>query len=144
MIRLAEEKDIDSLMLMCRSFFNVSGYSKETDYNEEDMQNLLYQLIEGECILTDGKDGVLAFVVFPMFVNNSHLVAQELFWWVNEDKRGTKLGVELLEKAEEQAKKLGANQMLMLSLSELNGNKVNRLYESKGYTQREVTYMRSL
>lgn len=144
MIRLAQESDLDSLMVMCKSFFDVSGYAKETEFNETNMEGLLLQLIANECIVTDGKDGVLAFVVFPMFMNHSHLVAQELFWWVNEDKRGTKLGVELLEKAEEQAKKLGANQMLMLSLSELNGNKVNRLYESKGYTQREVTYMRSL
>jgi GNAT superfamily N-acetyltransferase len=105
---------------------------------------IFHKLIEDETIFTDGESGMIAFIVFPMFMNHSHLVAQELFWWVDEDKRGTKLGLELLDRAEKEAEKLGAKDMLMLSLNDLNGDKVNKLYESKGYKPREVTYMRAL
>ena len=87
---------------------------------------------------------MIGFLVFSIFMNNSHLIAQELFWWVDENKRKTKLGLNLLQAAEKAAKDQGASSMLMLSLNDLNGEKVNNLYKSLGYSARETTYMRSL
>lgn len=141
---LASKDDIGVIMRMCKSFFDASGYNEEIEFNEEDMKAVIEELIEKKSLVTDGENGMLGFIVFPVFMNHSHLIAQELFWWVDEDKRGGKLGLELLREAESQAKKLGAKSLLMLSLSKLNGDKVNALYESKGYKPREVTYMRSL
>lgn len=144
MIRLAEEKDIPVLLRMGKEFFDASGYDKETDFNKKDTTEIFMQLIEAGTMLTDGEGGAIGFVVFSMFMNKSYLVAQELFWWVDKDKRSSKLGLNLLKGAEEIAKELGARSMLMISLEELNGDKVNRLYKSLGYKRRETTFMRSL
>lgn len=144
MIRLAEENDLPILLRMGKAFFDASGYNKETEFNELDTREMLKKLIEAGSLLTDGKSGMIGFLVFPIFMNNSHLIAQELFWWVDEDKRKTKLGLNLLQAAEKAAKDQGASSMLMLSLNDLNGEKVNNLYKSLGYSARETTYMRSL
>jgi len=144
MIRLAEDKDIPALLRMSKSFFNASGYGKITEFNAQDSEQLLLKLIDANSVLTDGKGGMIGFVVFPMFMNNDYVMAQELFWWVDEDKRSSKLGLNLLKAAEATAKELGAKSLLMLSLNDLNGEKVNKLYESLGYTKQEQSYMRSL
>lgn len=144
MIRLAALDDLGVLQEMCKSFFDASGYSKDTIYNESDVHDLLVNLIENDWLLTDGESGMLGFVIFPMIMNRAHLMAQELFWWVNEDKRGSSLGISLLSSAEKLAKEHGAKTMLMLSLNDLAGEKVNKLYRSRGYVPRESVYMRAL
>ena len=144
MIRLAENKDIPLMLAMGQRFFDASGYGSETEFNAEDTEQLFTKLMDAHSLLTDGEGGMIGFVVFPMFMNTSHVIAQELFWWVDEEKRSSKLGLNLLKAAEATAKELGAKSLLMLSLNDLNGEKVNKLYESLGYTKREQTYMRSL
>ena len=101
-------------------------------------------MIDEGWLLTDGKSTILGFVVFPMFMNNSTVIAQELFWWVDKDARKEGVGIEILKETEILARESGATAMLMLSISELNGDSVNKLYERLGYTKREQTYMRVL
>ena len=144
MIRLALLDDIPELLRMGRSFFNDSGYSHIAEYNEETTAQTLEILINGGTLLTDGKTGMIGFLVFPMFMDKNCIVAQELFWWVDKENRKSKLGIELLKEAEFLAKEKGAKSMIMLSLSSLDGEKVNDLYESLGYTKRESNYMRVL
>ena len=144
MIRLATEKDLPELLRMGESFFDASGYGDLTTFNKEDTEALLVKLINEGWLLTDGQSTLLGFVVFPMFMNNSTIVAQELFWWVDEESRGSKVGIEILKKAEDLAKEYGATAMMMLSIKELNGDSVNKLYERLGYSRREQTYMRVL
>ena len=144
MIRLATTEDIPEMLRMGESFFDASGYSDLTTFDKEDTESLLIKLIDERWLLTDGKSTLLGFVVFPMFMNNKTVVAQELFWWVDESARGSRVGIEILKKAEELAKEHGATAMMMLSIKELNGDSVNKLYERLGYSKREQTYMRVL
>lgn len=144
MIRLATKEDIQEMLRMGESFFDASGYGDLTTFNKEDTEALLIKLIDEGWLLTDGESTLLGFVVFPMFMNNNTVVAQELFWWVDESARKTGIGIEILQKAEELAKEHGATAMMMLSIKELNGDSVNKLYERLGYSKREQTYMRVL
>ncbi len=144
MIRLATLEDMSQLLRMGESFFNASGYSDITTFNKDDSEKLLINLIDKEWLLTDGVSTLLGFVVFPMFMNNDTIIAQELFWWVDEDKRKTGIGIEILKKAEDIAREHGATTMMMLSLKKLDGEKVNKLYKSLGYEEREQSYMRLL
>ena len=144
MIRLAKISDIPEIIRMGEAFFNASGYDEITTFNAKDTESLVRKLIRDDLLLTDGKSTILGFVVFPVFMNSKTLVAQELFWWVDEDNRGSGIGVEILMETEKLAKKHGAKSMLMLSLNDLNGEKVNKLYESMGYKRQEQTFMRVL
>ena len=144
MIRLASSEDIPQLLRMGRNFFDVSGYADYMEFNIDDSKELLTTLIDFGTLLTDGKYCMLGFVIFPAFMCNKTLIAQELFWWVDEEKRGSGLANDLLLKAESLAKGNGANIMAMLSLEELNGKKVNSLYLKSGYKRKEQTFMRAL
>lgn len=144
MIRLATKEDIPEMLRMGESFFDASGYGDLTTFDKEDTTDLLIKLIDENWLLTDGESTLLGFVVFPMFMNNSTIVAQELFWWVDESARKTGVGSEILKKAEELAKEHGATAMMMLSIEDLNGGSVNKLYESLGYSKREQMHMRVL
>lgn len=144
MIRLAENTDISNLLRMGEKFHIVSGYEKLGTYDIETTKDMFEKLIKNKTLLTDGKNGMIGFVVFPLFFNNNILTSQELFWWVDEGFRHTKLGVNLLVNAEKQAKILGANSLIMLSIDSLNGKRMSKLYESLGYIKTEQTFMRSL
>ncbi len=144
MIRPAKLKDIPELLRMGECFFNCSGYKDLTTFDKKDTEKVLRNLIKEGWVFTDGKHCVIGFLVFPIFMNNKTLVAQELFWWVDECARKTGVGVEALKRAEAEAKKSGATTMMMLSIEDLDGEKVNKLYEKLGYKRREQTYMRRL
>jgi GNAT superfamily N-acetyltransferase len=144
MIRLATKQDMSELLRMSESFFNASGYSDMTTFNKTDSEATITHLIENKWLLTDGKSSMLGFVVFPMFMNSSTMVAQELFWWVDKESRGSGVGVKILKKAEDLAKNQGAVAMLMLSLNDFNGDRIDKLYEKLGYKRKEQTYMRTL
>ena len=144
MIRLATVDDIPEMLRMGESFFNASGYGDITTFDRQDTTELFKKLIDDGLLLTDGQSSMLGFVVFPMFMNNQTIVAQELFWWVDESARKTGVGVEILKNAEELAKEYGATVMMMLSIDELDGDRVNKLYKRLGYKQREQSFMRFL
>lgn len=144
MIRLATIEDMPELLRMGKSFFDASGYGNVTCFNSLDAENLLITLIENECVLTDGKNGMIGFVVFPLFFNSTYKLSQELFWWVDKNERKGRLGISLLKAAEKKSKEKGADSMIMLSINDLDGNKINRIYEATGYSRQEQSYMRSL
>jgi len=144
MIRLAEISDMPELVRMGKRFHSVSGYGKYVSYDVDTITEMFKVLIKNKTLLTDGKSGMIGFMVFPFFFNKNVLTSQELFWWVDEDVRKTKLGVNLLAHAEKHAKILGAGSLIMLNIKDLDGDKVGKLYKSLGYKESEQTYMRSL
>ena len=144
MIRLAENKDIPLMLEMGQRFFDASGYGSETEFNAEDTEQLFIKLMDAHSLLTDGEGGMIGFVVFPMFMNTSHVIAQELFWWVDEEKRSSKLGLNLLKAAEATAKELGAKTFNMITLHGLGHERLNDIYLKRGYSRSENTYIRGL
>lgn len=142
-IRLAKESDKPELFRMGEAFFKASGYSSEMgNWNPELLGTVLDNLIAAECVLiSDG--GIIGWVNFPVFMTGAQ-VAQELFWWVDEGKRGSGLAVKLLKAAEAKAKEQGSRAIMMLCLDDLDGNRVADLYAKMGYRPRERTFMRAL
>ncbi len=143
-VRLATVDDLPNILRMGEDFFNASGYKDISSFNKEDTHELLIKLINNGTLLTDGNTSILGFIVFPLFMNTKCLVAQELFWWVDKEARKTGTGIKLLKLAESIAAQQGATAMLMLSLKSLDGDRVNKLYNKLGYSEREQTYMRLL
>lgn len=144
MIRPATIEDMPELHRMGRRFFEVSGYDRISSYDPETMTISFQGLIDSGTLLTDGAHGMIGFLVFPLFFNKSDFVAQELFWWVDEDHRGGSLGVKLLKAAERTAKQYGAKSMIMLSINNLKDGKLDKLYKRLGYSPQEQSYSRGL
>jgi GNAT superfamily N-acetyltransferase len=81
--------------------------------------------------------GMLGLLIFTHPFSGEK-VASELFWWVEPDSRGD--GLELMRRAENEARARGAQRMQMIAPNEA----VARIYRRKGYEYVESTYQRKL
>jgi len=141
MIRTATIDDLDTLVEMSGKFYAETDYAKQYEYHPESMAATLLPLIEAGTVFTDGIDCAIVMILIPSFFNNEIMVAQELGWYVSEEKRMTGLGIKLLKHAEEEMKNRGAKVMIMLTLT---SNDISKLYEKLGYTEQEKIFMRYL
>lgn len=140
-IKIATIEDLDLVVSLAMKFAQASPYA--TYATEEDMRQLAKQIIEGPkengIVLLYEDFGMIAGVA-RKFIYGYPYGATELAWWVDEDKRGTKAGVELLEAFEHWAKKVGCLYITMTSLDDQIGN----YYEKKGYKLCERAYMKQI
>lgn len=140
-VRLATKSDMPELMRMARLFHAASGYAKFSNFGEKETRTTIETLIDaGTCIMGDG--GAIGFLVFPIYMADNVTMSQELFWWVDEDKRGTGLAIRLLKEMERISKDHGASVCAMISLEELDGERVSSLYQKLGYSPKERIHMR--
>lgn len=141
--KLATIEDIPSLLRMGESFFNASGYSSFSVFDKDSVKQMFLNLIDADCLIVcDG--GMLGFVEFPLFFDPNAKVMQELFWWVDEDKRGTGAALDMLNMAEKLANERGCKACIMLNISSLDGGRVSRLYTKLGYNSSENSFIKVL
>jgi GNAT superfamily N-acetyltransferase len=141
-IRPANDSDREWIAAECKRFFEASGYGAISTYRPDD---LLRTLEAAQIVLVDDQHrGLVAAVVFPSFFDGQTLLAQELFWWVAPEHRGSGVAIELLEATELAARQKGCKALLMLCLDGLGADRVARIYERRGYAPTERTYMRKL
>lgn len=141
-MRQATQDDWGEYLRMGTEFYNQSGYSDIGELSEPHLKQTFDILVDAGSMLID-EGGMIGWINFPVFMTGTP-VAQELFWWVDEDKRKTGLGLKLLRSAEAKAKEQGASHIMMLCLDRLDGEKVAKLYKRMGYESREQTFMRAL
>ena len=143
-IRDATKDDYDSLIRIGRCFAKTAGQS---DVDEESLKATLDALLE-RGVLKVAENGAVCgaagAILFPHYWNFEEIIAQELFWWVDEYARGTTAGTQLLVALEQGAKDRGAEKLLMLCLDAVEGDKVAQMYERRGYTPLERTYAKEL
>ena len=148
MIRLATKEDISEMVRIGELFFNESGYAELSSYDPESVESYLSQFMDnGICILIvaeeNGIVGVTGALLFPLYLNQSCILAQELFWWVHPEHRGG-AGRDMLKLLESEAKTRGAKALIMLALEKLNPEFVGRLYKRLGYKLIEHQYIKVL
>ena len=76
--------------------------------------------------------------------NDGALVAQEMFWYIDEPHRGGMAAVRLLTTFENWAKARGAKRIQMAHLLELQPERIRDFYERRGYKAVEVIYAKAL
>lgn len=139
-VRDAEIDDFDALQEMGAEFVKAAG---QPEVNPETLLATLSALKESGILKVAESGsvvGVAGALVFPHYWNANELVAQELFWWVDESHRGTSAGIRLLNALEAAAKERGAKKIMMLCLEAINPDKVERLYRKMGYEPQERTF----
>lgn len=149
MIRRAVLADLPALVEMGRRFFDASGFGDVTSYDPESMAHTFAELAQSEqglLLVADdgGLVGMVGALVYPHYFNKADLIAQELFWWVDESARKSGVGGELLESVEAWASEKGAASVVMLSLSALNPDAANRMYINAGYRPAEQSFIKRL
>ena len=146
MLRRATPHDIEACLAMCRCFYDESGL-REQPYDESSMRVTLDRLMgsEGGLLLLTEVDGALtgmaAALAYPSYFNGLS-VAQELFWWVRPERRGTSDGVRLLKAIEEWAKDRGCVSLTMICLP--IESPAESVYQRCGYRACERSYIKEL
>jgi GNAT superfamily N-acetyltransferase len=95
-------------------------------------------------LVSDDLSSMLCACADSWLADRSTVIAQELFWWVQPEARGTGLGRELLNEFENWAKQIGARWTSVCNITHLRGNAVGKLFERSGYTKRESAYIKEL
>jgi GNAT superfamily N-acetyltransferase len=141
-IRPANDSDLDWILSEGKNFFDASGYGRICTYRPADLTRTL---VNAPIVLVDDQHrGMAAALVFPAFFDAQTLMAQELFWWVSPEHRGSGVAIDLLKAVEAHAKAMGCKALLMLSIDSLDGKRVAQIYRRHGYRPAERLFMRKL
>ncbi len=71
-------------------------------------------------------------------------VASELFWFVREDKRQSRVGLDLLAHFEKDAKARGCKRIMMIHLANSKEDVLPKIFARRGYVPVETHYWKSL
>lgn len=142
-MRPAEPSDIPVLVEMGRKFHAAAGLSAFYAFDPASFAQTLSRLLEspdGAVFVTDG--GMIGGLAYPLYLNAHHKCGQELFWWVEPERRGR--GRDLMATLEDWGRSRGASSFTMIALESQRPEAVGRLYRRAGYAPVEHTFVRSL
>ncbi len=135
MIREASLSDIPDLLAMGKSF--ALKAAPHVGFDEASVRGLLKGMIENPngLVLVNGHS-MFGAVIYAHPFNNTHKVAQELFWW-SEGREG----LALLKYAEE-ALKPRCDSMVMITLETVNPDRMAKLYQKMGFAPMERGFVK--
>ena len=150
-IREALTNDLDGIADCAERFFEYAKYhEKDLFLDRESFKAFIKTHIEEDSgivlLLMDGlyvAGGICGWVGEWGF-NRSIKICNEVFYWIDEKYRGGVNSVRLLIEFENKAKKIGADRILMISVNTYLQDKVNCLYERKGYQKLEQLHIKTV
>lgn len=150
-IREALVNDLDGIADCAERFFQYADYARKgLVLDRESFKAFIKTHIEGESgivlLLMDGlyvAGGICGWVGEWGF-NRSIKICNEVFYWIDEKYRGGANSVRLLIEFENKAKEIGADRILMISVNTYLQDKVNCLYERKGYQKLEQLHIKTV
>lgn len=133
MVRQATLSDIDQIIAWGREFHTYGPWRDRVPFVEADLRVSIGAMLESEngAVFID-DNGMCGGILFPMYFNLSHLVAQELFWW-------SKDGREVREAFEAWAMARGASSIQMSCLADDRESATRRLFRIRGYRPIETS-----
>ena len=140
LIREATLDDMPEILRMGVLFCKQAGIQPDA----ESIRTTAYELMDSDASVILIGDGAMAgALAYPMYMNRDIIVAQELFWWVDKDKRNEGAGAKIMAALELWAKSIGAKRMTMIGL-ESSPAHIDAFYKSSGYKPLEISYWKDL
>lgn len=145
--RRATEADVDDIVAMGLDF--ATSIDAGIPPNETHMEATAKQMIaaENSCLLVCGDgvaDAMLGGIIYPSFMNNHYIQAQELFWWVDPNARTGNYARALMEGFEQWAREMGAHSVTMIAVEPLRTKAVAALYRRQGFRPLEQGYIKEI
>jgi len=84
--------------------------------------------------------GICGALHYPLYFGPQHTIAQELWWWLTPDARGSGAGQAMYKTLEAWAKENGAAAIFMIALDDDRVKKTSKFYERAGYMPLERTF----
>jgi len=149
MIRIATSADLPRIVEMAEKFFRQTKMYSVTGFDEESIKKT-FSFLDGEkgvCYVLeiDGHVvGMVGALAYEFYMNLSIRIGQELFWWVDDDHRGSSGSIKMMKAIEEWAKKAGCVSFAMIALDGIDHEKVCSIYSRLGYSKSEYVYVKEL
>jgi GNAT superfamily N-acetyltransferase len=147
--RPATKEDVIDLAILGKQFVKESK-NNYLGWDATKVYNSLFDVIERDdfCVIVleeeeDGVVGMFIALVTPCFFSNLKQ-AVEIVWYVDPDHRGSRTALKMLSMYEEWADFRDAVCVNLVNLDILNGEKVKKMYERKGYRLVENTFVKEL
>lgn len=146
-IRPAAHSDLHQLVDMGKRFFQETGYSDISTFDEGSCASTLQGLMTNPdavlLVVEKGKlVGVAGALIYQFYFNFNHRTSQEIFWWVDKEHRG--IGTQLFDALIAGVKAKGAESLSMIALERLTPEKVGGIYERRGFRPSERSYIKKL
>ena len=149
-IRFGRFSDMEGLLELGRQFHEYAELGKwGMGYERVLFADVLVGFMTNEncCLIVadvEGKVvGTIAGMTIPWFMDIRQINAQEMWWYVDPEFRGT-VGPELLNWFELWAKKRGAKVICLAGFYEKRLAALERLYGRRGYKPMEVHFVKEL
>lgn len=148
-IRPATEADISAIVETGARFHDVAGWSDIASYDAEDCARSIGAMMSnGSGVFLVAEDagkivGIAGGVVYPLYFNAGHQSGQELFLWVDPERRDG-LGGSMLTALEAAARDAGCDSWAMIALDMMRPRETGLLYQRRGYRPSEHSWIRSL
>ncbi len=88
--------------------------------------------------------GIAGALLYPMYFSPNTLVAQELWWWLAPEARGSGAGAKMFKQIEDWAKENGAAAIFMIALEDSRAKKMEHLYARAGFRPMERTFIKEV
>ena len=138
-----QERAILTVLSKWQRFFGRT-LSSMTNFAPHKLGSILSDcLTSGFLIVAEDDSGVFGFIAAiksTPLCSKSTLMATELGWWINEDKRGGKSGYKLINFFESECAKDGVKCINMVHMETSMPEKIKGLYLGMGYSLQESSY----
>lgn len=88
--------------------------------------------------------GISAGLLYPVYFSPQTMIAQEVWWWVDPEFRGSPAQQMMRETLENWARENGAKAVVMIALENEQTPAVGRLYRRAGYRPLERSFIKEL
>lgn len=88
--------------------------------------------------------GITGALIYPLYFSPSKHIAQELWWWLTPQARGTGAGGQMFKKIQEWASDRGADALFMIALEDERVGKMEKLYRRAGFKPLERTFIKEV
>lgn len=149
-IREATVGDTEEVIALMSAFHAESVYGQAP--MDEPSLRLTIEMLTASAIgslwvasTDDGRIvGVTGGLITPTWWNRNITSAAEFLWFVHPDHRRSKAGKLLFQALEAWAKDAGATYIMMASAAGKHQKRVNQIYEGRGYSPIETSYIKEL
>lgn len=146
-VRQATVADVCHIVRMGRAFWAAIPHTQGIVYCPDSLAATCGEMLSQDMLIyaCDGAKpvGAVGGLCCPLFANRDHLIAAELFWWVEPEYRDSGIGRKLLAAFENAAIAAGAISLSMMAVQGLETEKAEALYQKCGYSPTEKTWSKS-
>jgi len=149
-VRNATEADLDQYIVLANDFHNASPMNGIAEFDIEGYASFYKNALNNPDVgiwlaEIDSKIvGITGALVFPLYFSPTHLVAQELWWWLTPTARGSGAGAKMFKQIEQWAKEKNAKSLFMIALEDDRAEKMEKIYIRAGFTPLERTFVKEV